>query len=50
LPASSHSSLEQQAVLLARAADNKDARRFLDYLGSEAAHEVLARHGYGVSR
>lgn len=50
LPTSSHSSLEQQAVLLARAADNKDARRFLDYLGSEAAHEVLARHGYGVSR
>ena len=49
LPASSHSSLEQQAVLLARAADNAGARRFLDFLGSEAAHEILTRHGYGVS-
>jgi len=49
LPSSSHSSLEQQAVLLARAADNEAAQRFLDYLGSEAAHEILARHGYGVS-
>jgi len=49
LPASSHSSLEQQAVLLARAADNEGAQRFLDYLGSTAAHEILTRHGYGVS-
>ena len=49
LPASSHSSLEQQGVLLARAADNEGARRFLDYLGSAAAHEILTRHGYGVS-
>ena len=49
LPSSSHSSLEQQAVLLARAADNEAAQRFLDYLGSEAAREILARHGYGVS-
>ena len=49
LPASSHSSLEQQAVLLARAADNEGARRFLDYLGSEVAREILTRHGYGVS-
>jgi len=49
LPASSHSSLEQQAGLLARAADNESARRFLDYLGSDAVHEILMRHGYGVS-
>ena len=50
LPASSHSSLEQQAVLLARAADNEDAQRFLNYLGSASAREIMARHGYGVSR
>jgi len=50
LPASSHSSLEQQAVLLARAADNEGARRFLAYLDSAAAREILMRHGYEVSR
>jgi molybdate transport system substrate-binding protein len=50
LPPSSYSSLEQQAVLLARAADNEGALRFIEYLHSEAAHEILARHGYGVTR
>jgi molybdate transport system substrate-binding protein len=50
VPASSYSSLEQQAVLLARAADNEAALRFVEYLHSEAAHEILARHGYGVTR
>jgi len=37
-------------VLLARAADNEDAQRFLNYLGSASAREIMARHGYGVSR
>ena len=50
LPPSSYSSLEQQAVLLARAADNESALRFIEYLRSEAAYEILARHGYGVKR
>jgi molybdate transport system substrate-binding protein len=50
LPATSYSSLEQQAVLLARAADNEGALRFIEYLHSESAHEILARHGYGVTR
>jgi molybdate transport system substrate-binding protein len=49
LPASSYSSLEQQAVLLTRAADNEGALRFIEYLRSEAAHEILTRHGYGVT-
>lgn len=50
VPASSHSGLEQQAVLLARAAGNDDARRFFEYLSSEAAQAIISRHGYGVSQ
>lgn len=50
VPSSSHSSLEQQAVLLARAADNGNARRFFEFLRSDAAQEIIGRHGYEVSR
>lgn len=50
VPVSSYSSLEQQAVLLKRAAGNDNARAFLDYLHSGTAHEIISRHGYEVSR
>lgn len=50
VPASSHSGLEQQAVLMAHAAGNDNARRFFEYLHSEDAQAIISRHGYGVSR
>jgi molybdate transport system substrate-binding protein len=50
VPASSHSSLEQQAVLMQRAAANDDARRFLGFLRTAAAREIVGRHGYEVPR
>lgn len=49
VPDSSYSRIEQQAVLLVRAAANKNARRFFEYLRSDAAREVVTRHGYAVS-
>ncbi len=48
VPADTHSSLDQQAVLLARAASNPGARRFHDFLRSPAAREIIRSHGYGV--
>lgn len=50
VPVSSYSRLEQQAVLLTRATGNVGAQRFFAYLSSEAAQEILVRHGYGMSR
>jgi len=49
IPSSSYSNLEQQAVLLQRAVDNDNARRFFEFLRSEAAMGVITRHGYEVS-
>ena len=49
VPAALHSGLEQQAVLLQRAAGNADARRYLEFLRSTAATEIVRRHGYEVS-
>lgn len=49
VPSDSYSGLAQQAVLLARAADNESASRFYDWLRSAGAREVIARHGYGVT-
>jgi len=34
-------------VLLRRGEGNAAARGYLDFLGSDAAAEVLAEHGYG---
>ena len=48
VPTSSHSRLEQQAVLLVRAADSENARRFYDWLRSADARAIIARHGYEV--
>ncbi|MBT8107790.1 MAG: molybdate ABC transporter substrate-binding protein [Gammaproteobacteria bacterium] len=49
VPAATHSQLEQQAALLQRAAGNADARRYLEYLHSAAAMNIVRRHGYEVS-
>ncbi len=46
VPASLHDPIRQDAVLLARAADNPAARAFLDYLGSDAAQAVIETYGY----
>jgi molybdate transport system substrate-binding protein len=48
VPAATHASIEQQAVLLARASANAGARQFLDFLRSSDAADILDRHGYGV--
>jgi len=50
VPNSAYSHLEQQAVLLVRAAHNDGARRFYEFLGSEAAQEIIERQGYEVPR
>lgn len=46
VPATSHTSIEQQAVLLKRAADSAAARRFIDFLRSAGARDILRRYGY----
>lgn len=46
VPASLHTPLRQDAVLLARARDNAAARALLAYLRSDAALRVLQDHGY----
>lgn len=46
VPAAMHSAIEQQAVVLE--ADNAAAVRFVEFLHSAAAREIVTRHGYGV--
>lgn len=48
VPAASHSALHQQVVLLTRARGNDGARRFVDFLGTPAALEIIEQHGYRV--
>ncbi len=48
VPVSSYTKIEQQAVLLEHAASNDNARRFLMYLRSDDARDIMSRHGYGV--
>jgi len=45
VPVSAHQGLEQQAVLLS---DTANARRYAAFLQSEAAREIIRRHGYEV--
>ena len=47
VPATDHMPIAQDAVLLARAADNPAARDFMDYLRSTHAREIIGRFGYG---
>lgn len=48
VPADLHDPIHQDAVLLARAADNRAARAFLDYLRSGEARALVESFGYGV--
>lgn len=50
VPSASYSKLEQQAVLLVRAAENDSALRFYEFLGSDTAQEIIERQGYEVPR
>jgi molybdate transport system substrate-binding protein len=50
VPASSHAPIEQQAVLLRRAANKTTAREFLDFLRSPQAARIIRAHGYTVSQ
>ena len=48
VPESMHEPLEQQAILLRRAQDNRAAAGFLKFLRSAGAREVIVAHGYEV--
>ncbi len=43
-----HAPIAQDAVLLARAAESPAAVAFLDYLQSEAARDIISKHGYDL--
>ncbi len=46
VPATLHSPLRQDAVLLTRGADDPAARAFLDFLKSREARAIMGRYGY----
>ena len=48
VPPDTHAPIRQDAVLLARAANNIAAREFLDFLHGEPARTIIAGFGYGV--
>lgn len=48
VPADRHRPLRQEAVLLARGADDAAARALLDYLRSPAARSLIAEFGYAL--
>lgn len=50
VPQAMHDPLEQQAVLLLRAANNAAATDFIDFLQSPTARKIIGEHGYTVSR
>lgn len=49
VPGSLHADLHQQLVLLGRARGNAGAQRFVDFLHTPAAKEIISRHGYGMA-
>lgn len=49
IPGDRHAPLEQQAVLLSRAADNAAARAFLQFLASPQARAIVVEAGYDVA-
>jgi molybdate transport system substrate-binding protein len=49
VPGELHPPIVQQAVLLKRAANNRSARDFFDYLQSDAARALIREDGYDVS-
>lgn len=48
IPASAHATLHQQVVLLKRARSNTGAQRFIEFLSTPVAREIIQRHGYTV--
>lgn len=46
VPSSMHAPVEQQAILLQHGAGTDGARRFLQFLRSDAGRVIIARHGY----
>ncbi len=46
VPTSLHKPIEQQAVLLKRAADNVAAQQFFEFLASDAARRIILASGY----
>jgi molybdate transport system substrate-binding protein len=50
IPAGDASVLRQQAVVLASADNKPEANRFVEFLKSDEALELIERHGYGVAR
>ncbi|MDP6449779.1 MAG: molybdate ABC transporter substrate-binding protein [Lentisphaeria bacterium] len=46
VPTSMHEPIEQQAVLLKRAAGNVAAQQFFDFLASDAARQIILASGY----
>lgn len=49
VPESRHTPLRQQGVMLARANGNQGARRFLEFLKTATARQIIREHGYRVS-
>lgn len=49
VPDNLHEPIQQDAVLLTSAADNKAAREFLTFLKGPEAREVILRYGYGTA-
>jgi molybdate transport system substrate-binding protein len=49
VPADRHAPIRQDAVLLARAADNPAARRFFDSLTTPGMREIIVNAGYEVT-
>ena len=50
VPAGDASVLRQQAVVLASTKNRSEAKRFVDFLQSDEALDLIERHGYGVDR
>lgn len=48
VPESLHEPINQQLILLSRAADNPAAKEFLVFMRSPAAREIIIAHGYGA--
>ena len=48
VPAALHEPIHQDVVLLRRAATNPAALEFREFLATQQAREIIARHGYRV--
>lgn len=50
VPSNLYDDIDQQAVLLKRAASSKPAQQFLKFLASETAQKVIQKHGYLIEK